>query len=149
MDTLDFRLLDEFQRNFPLQPRPYAVLAERLGVDEAEVIARLRRLQGAGRVSRVGAVFAPNRAGRSILAALAVPAAELEAVAELVGALPEVNHCYQREHDTYNLWFVLTAPDATHLHAALAEIEARTGLMALDLPLEREYHIDLGFPLQS
>jgi hypothetical protein len=28
------------------------------------------------------------------------------------------------------------------------EIEGRTGVQVLDLPMLEEYHIDLGFPLQ-
>ena len=31
-DPIDRRLLDEFQRDFPLKPRPFAVLAARLGI---------------------------------------------------------------------------------------------------------------------
>ena len=33
MTALEFRLLNEFQRTFPLVPEPYAVLAETLGVE--------------------------------------------------------------------------------------------------------------------
>jgi DNA-binding Lrp family transcriptional regulator len=147
LDELDRRLLNEFQSGFPLVPRPFAEVAAQLGVDEAEVIARLERLTGSGAVSRVGPVIEPRRIGASTLAAMAVPVERLEKVAELVNGFPEVNHHYEREH-RLNLWFVLTAADDERLAEVMEEIEERTGIDVLDLPMVEEYHIDLGFPLQ-
>lgn len=146
LDAIDRRLLDGYQRGFPLQPRPYARLADDLGLDEDEVIARLGRLQEAGAISRVGAVVRPNAAGASTLAAMAVPPARLDTVAVLVSGYPEVNHNYEREHEL-NLWFVVAAAGRDRIEAVLADIEARTGLAVLDLPLDEAFHIDLGFPL--
>ncbi len=147
LDALDRRLLDDFQSGIPLAPRPFALMAEQLGVAEAEVIARLQCLTEAGAVSRVGPVFRPRQVGASTLAAMAVPPERLAEVATLVNGFPEVNHNYEREHD-FNLWFVLTAPDQTRLEQVLDEIGRRAGLPVLDLPMLAEYHIDLGFPLQ-
>jgi DNA-binding Lrp family transcriptional regulator len=95
-------------------------------------------------VSRVGPVFRPNTIGASTLAAMRVPAAELEQVAAVVNGFPEVNHNYEREH-RYNLWFVVTAADPAALAETLARIERQTGHAVLSLPLVRDYHIDLGF----
>jgi DNA-binding Lrp family transcriptional regulator len=147
LSDLERRLLDDYQRDFPLVPRPFAALAEDLATDEANVIETLKGLAAAGLVSRVGAVVAPRQAGWSTLAAMAVPADRLDEVAELVNGYDEVNHNYEREH-RFNLWFVITGPDAAHVHAVLEDIAARTGLPALDLPLVEAYRLDLGFPLQ-
>lgn len=144
--TLEFRLLNEFQRDFPLVSAPFAEIARRLGSDEATVIATLQRLQQEGAISRVGAVFAPRAVGASTLAALAVPPERLDAVAAQVSAHPGVNHNYEREH-RYNLWFVATAADEAALAALLADIGATTGLPPIALPLVEEFHIDLGFDL--
>ena len=95
-DALDFRLLNDFQRGFPLATHPWSVLAERLDCSATEVMARLACLQDAGKISRVGPVFAPNRIGASTLAAMAVPEAELPRVAAQVSAFPGVNHNYRR-----------------------------------------------------
>lgn len=144
--TLEFRLLNEFQQDFPLVATPFATVAQQLASDEASVLAILRRLQAAGAISRIGAVFAPRAVGASTLAALAVPPERLETVAALVNAHPGVNHNYEREH-RYNLWFVATAADETALAALLDTIAAETGLAPITLPLIEEYHIDLGFDL--
>ncbi|MGA7980433.1 MAG: Lrp/AsnC family transcriptional regulator [Chromatiaceae bacterium] len=147
LDAIDRRLLNDFQQGFPLIPRPYKAVAAQLSIDEPEVIARLTRLQDAGAVSRVGPVFRPRRMGASTLAAMAVPSQRLEDVAELINGYAEVNHNYEREH-RYNLWFVLTAAEEVRLREVMDEIEERTGIEILDLPMLEEYHIDLGFPLQ-
>jgi len=146
VDALDRRLLNDFQRGFPLVDRPFAAIGERVGAGEDEVLRRYRRLARSGYVSRIGVVFRPNTAGASTLAALAVPPARLEGVARWLSAQPEVNHNYEREH-RYNLWFVLAARSAAALEAACARIERMTKLPLLRLPLEEEYHIDLGFDL--
>ena len=146
MEDLDLRMLDGFQRNLPLVPRPFAAMARRLDTSEAGVIARLTRLQAEGIVSRVGATCRPNTAAASTLAALQVPARRIEEVAAMVGTEPGVNHSYLREDD-WNLWFVATAPDTEALAASLARIETATGLSVLSLPLVRAFNIDLGFPL--
>jgi DNA-binding Lrp family transcriptional regulator len=147
LSEFERHLVNDFQRGFPLSPTPYADVAARLGVTEQEVIEALERLQATGIVSRVGAVFRPNRVGVSTLAAMSVPAHSIDAVAAIVNACPEVNHNYEREH-AYNLWFVVTAPDEARLQQALARIEQQSGYPVLSLPMQEDYHIDLGFPLQ-
>jgi len=146
-DDIDRRLLNEFQRNFPLTATPYADIARCLGVTEQDVIARLQRLQSAGTVSRIGPVFRPNRIGASTLAAMAVPAAQLEQVAALVSAYAAVNHNYEREH-RFNLWFVATAASDAELTEVLEGIEELTNIKVMPLPMLEDYHIDLGFTLQ-
>jgi DNA-binding Lrp family transcriptional regulator len=146
MSPLEFRLLNEFQRDFPLVAQPYAVLAEALGTDEAAVIEAFGRLRRAGALSRIGAVFRPGALAASTLAAMEVPAERLEAVAAVVSSFPEVNHNYEREH-RLNLWFVAAAADSAALDATLARITRLTGIAVLKLPLLEEYHIDLGFPI--
>ena len=148
VDATAFRLLNEWQRGFPLEARPFARIAEAVGEDEASVIAAYRRLEAQGLVSRVGAVFAPRRLGASALAALAAPPDRLEAVAERVSREAAINHNYQREH-RYNLWFVVTAASQAHLGEIIGGIERDTGCAVIVLPLEEEFHIDLGFDLNA
>jgi DNA-binding Lrp family transcriptional regulator len=147
LSALDRQLLDRYQRDFPLDPEPFATIADELGVSEANVLERLAYLKRFGAVSRVGLVLKPNRVGASTLAALAVPTDRLTEVAEIVSAFVEVNHNYEREHP-YNLWFVVTGEDRDAVDRALNEIESQTGLEVLDLPMLEDYFIDLGFKLQ-
>jgi len=140
---LEQRLLNEFQHGLPLTAEPFADIARQLGVYETTVLETLQRLQTEGVVSRVGAVFRPNRIGASTLAAIAVPETELEHVADIVSSFAEVNHNYEREH-RFNLWFVVVAEDEQRLQRVLQEIETSCGYTVLDLPLLNEHFIDLG-----
>ncbi len=145
---ISHRLLNDYQRDFPLVADPFAVIAQDVGVEEADVIAGLTALKEAGAVSRIGATLRPGAIGAATLAALKAPADQLEAVADLVSAYDEVNHNYEREHD-YNLWFVVTAASRAGVARVLADIEGRTGLAVLDLPMVRDYFIDLGFDIDG
>ena len=93
-------------------------------------------------------MFAPRRLGASALAALAAPPDRLEAVAARVSHEPAINHNYQREH-VFNLWFVVTAASEVQLREVVAGIERDTGCAVIVLPLEEEFHIDLGFDLRE
>ena len=147
MKILTEQLLNSFQRNFPLLPAPFEHIAQSLNTDSDTVLKRLRELQKNGAVSRVGAVFKPNTVGVSTLAAIAVPDCLLGNVAPIISDFPQVNHNYEREHE-YNLWFVVTAENQPALEGSLRHIEERVGYPVLSLPLVKDYHIDLGFPMQ-
>jgi len=139
-DALELRLLNDFQRDFPLCPAPFAELAARLGVAERVVLGCLEKLRREGRISRVGAVFSPKRIGASTLSAMAVAPARLEAVSLAVSRFPEVNHHYLHGH-RYNLWFVVTAASEGRLQATLEAIARAAGAPVLNLPLMEEYHL--------
>lgn len=139
-------LLNRWQRELPLVPRPYEALGERCGLSGCEVMAHLADGLASGAVSRIGAVFGIGAGGAAMLAALRVPAEQVHAVAAIVSAEPAVSHNYAREH-AWNLWFVAAAPTPGALAATIDRIERATGLEALRLPMRRAYRIDLGFDL--
>jgi len=147
-DPVDQRLLDGWQRDFPLVSRPFARIGQSLGLDEDQVIARFDRLKTLGAISRIGATIRPNTIAASTLAAIAVPDQRIDDVAAIVGAEQGVNHSYLREH-SLNLWFVATAPDNDALKATLGRIGARCGLKVRVFPLLHAFNIDLGFSLTS
>lgn len=146
--TLEDRLLEDWQRGFPLVQRPFAHIAEDLGCREADVLAGLQTLRDRGVISRVGGVIKPNTLGASTLAAMSVPDLQANTVAEQLTKEPGINHVYLREND-WNLWYVVTGPDRTYIDTVLARIAQHTGYRVLDLRLERPFHIDLGFALNA
>ncbi|NIA69695.1 Lrp/AsnC family transcriptional regulator [Pelagibius litoralis] len=148
LDPIDHALLDGWQRDFPLVSRPFAVIGQQLDLSEDQVLDRLRRLSGAGAISRIGATCRPNTAGASTLAAVAAPDFQIDEVASIIGAEPGVNHSYLREN-RWNVWFVVTGPDRAHVDATLSRIQERTGLEILDLPLLRPFNVNLGFSLDG
>ena len=64
---LDLAVLDRWQRDFPLVPRPFALLGTALGLSEDEVIGRVGTLMARDLITRIGAVVRPNTVGASTL----------------------------------------------------------------------------------
>jgi DNA-binding Lrp family transcriptional regulator len=143
LDDGDRALINALQGGFPICDEPFRAVGETLGLTEAEVIARIRRLLDARVLTRFGPMFQIERmGGRFVLAALAVPEEDFERVAAIVNSLPEVAHNYRREH-RLNMWFVLATEAPEGIAAAIARLEAETGLPVFAFPKEREYFVEM------
>jgi DNA-binding Lrp family transcriptional regulator len=143
LDAIDARIIDRLQGGFPLSARPYRDAAARIGIEEDELLDRLARLLESGVLSRFGPMVQVERIGGAfLLAAIAVPQSRFDAVAEMLGGLPEVAHNYRREH-ALNMWFVLATETPAAMQAVVARIEAMTALPVLTFPKEREYFVGL------
>ena len=92
------------QGKMPVVPEPYALAAERLGVSQEEVLARLESLRERGGLRRVAAILFHRRAGFSAngMGVWKVPeGSELE-IGRRMAAFRGISHCYQRP--TYADW---------------------------------------------
>ncbi|NMP31784.1 Lrp/AsnC family transcriptional regulator [Thalassotalea sp. M1531] len=140
------KLINQYQKQFPLTSQPYLAMAEQFDCSEQEVMDCLALLSEQDVISRIGPVFDHKKAGASTLAALAVPEDKIDEIAEIVNQFEQVNHNYAREH-SYNLWFVVTAANQPLLDQAISAIEDASGYPVLVLPMEAAYHIDLSFDI--
>lgn len=133
LDAADRALVVATQAGLPLVRRPYAALAERLGIDEAEVMARIRRLLAAGVIRRIGVV--PNHYALGFRAnGMSVWDVADESVSEIgrrIGALPFVSHCYRRPRHPpvwpYNLFAMVHGRRRAEVEDKVAEIAALIG----------------------
>jgi DNA-binding Lrp family transcriptional regulator len=148
LSPIELSLVDRWQREFPLVSRPFEVVGRSVGISERAAIETFKRLLREQVLCRIGAVVRPHTVGSSTLAAMRVPADRLEDVAATVSREPLVTHNYERTHN-YNLWFVVAGPSAEAVDATLRSVREQTGLDVLDLPMQRAYHLDLGFSLQG
>jgi DNA-binding Lrp family transcriptional regulator len=143
LDPVDRGIINALQGAFPITDEPFRAVAERLGLDEEALIARIERMLEQKILTRFGPMFQVERmGGMFVLAALAVPEADFERVAERVNALPEVAHNYRREH-RLNMWFVLATETPAAIDAAIDRIERDTGLSVFAFPKEREYFVEM------
>ncbi|MBI3068891.1 MAG: Lrp/AsnC family transcriptional regulator [Betaproteobacteria bacterium] len=98
IDDIDRRIIVATQAGLPLTARPYHAIAAQVGVAPEEVMARVRRMQAAGIIRRIGAV--PNHYAVGFRAnGMAVWDVDDERVDELgeeIGVLPFISHCYRR-----------------------------------------------------
>ena len=143
MDAIDRRIIDALQGGFPVCERPFLAAATDLGLGEDELIARIEALLAEGTLTRFGPLFDAEKLGGAFtLAAMQVPANDYEHVAAKVNAFAEVAHNYERDH-ALNMWFVLGTETPAGIAAAIARIEATTGLPVFAFPKEREYFVEL------
>ena len=154
LDRLDKLLLNLLQGDFPLTPRPYQELSERLReaggghLAEAELLARVNSLRDRRHVRRLGAILNSGPLGyRSTLCAVSVPEPLLERVAAIINQRPEVTHNYVRD-DALNLWFTFCHHDRARLDELLGQLRAIEGLgEVFELPARKVYKIRAVFSL--
>lgn len=135
-DVIDASLLDRLQTAVPLERRPFATVAQTLGIAEQECLDRVRRLKAEAHVIRqISAIFDTQSLGyASSLVAASYPADRLEASAAVVAGHPGVSHCYERSH-RFNLWYTLAvSPDSRlGLQGTVDFLHARSGALVTRL----------------
>lgn len=133
IDACDRRLILATQAGLPLVPRPYAAIATAVGLDEQEVIDRLRRLVDHGIVRRIGGVPNPFALGYKAngMTVWDVDDACVDRLGEHVGTLPFVSHCYRRPRRLpvwpYNLFAMVHGRDRAEAEGKVREIAALLG----------------------
>jgi siroheme decarboxylase len=117
LDDLDARLVAAVQNGLPLVAKPYAAIARQLGVDEAEVLCRLRALTGQGVFKRWGVVVKHRTLGyrANAMIVLDVPDHQVDSVGLRLAQEAAVNLCYRRPrhlpHWPYNLFCMIHGKD--------------------------------------
>ncbi len=142
LDAINRLLLNQIQKAFPVEARPFAALGRRAGVSEEDVMERIGALKSQRLVRQISAIFNTGALGyQSSLVAMAVPEAELERAAEAVNAYPGVSHNYLRP-GTYNMWFTIAVPPGRSLEAVVKELADRAGgWPTLILPALKKYKL--------
>jgi DNA-binding Lrp family transcriptional regulator len=145
MDSTDRVIINELQGGFPITERPFAEVAERMGLGEDELIERIDKMQQQGLISRFGPMYHAEKMGGGLtLAAMSIPEQKFEEVTEVVNAFPEVAHNYARDHHL-NMWFVLATETVERIGEVIAEIEKKTGYRVYNMPKLEEFFIGLHF----
>ena len=143
LDVLDRKLINRLQDGLELTEEPYRAVAQEFGLTQNALFQRLERLLQSGILSRFGPMFdADKMGGKFCLCAMKVPAANYEAVTEIVNSHAEVAHNYKRDH-ILNMWFVIGSDKADDIEAVAKKIEAESGIEVLLFPKEKEFFISL------
>lgn len=146
MDAVDRRIINRIQDLFPIEPRPFRSLAQELGLEEADLISRIKRLKDDGIIRRIGGNFSPDKLGfLSTLCAARVAEEKLELFTQTVNAYTGVTHNYMRDN-TYNVWFTFIAPEWAIIEESLKKISLDTGVTdILNLPATHMFKISAKF----
>jgi len=100
----DIETIRATQGPMPAVPEPYAPAAERLGVPQEDVLARLESLRERNGLRRVAAILYHRRAGFSAngMGVWRVPEPDILDIGRRMAAFRGISHCYQRP--TYADW---------------------------------------------
>jgi len=147
LTQLQREFINHFQGRFPLDERPFQVVADALGSSEKSIIEIVEKLGQEKLISRFGPLYDAARIGGGLtLAAMKVPEERYQMVTETVNSYREVAHNYRREHEL-NMWFVLATEKPEDLHEIISSIENATGLTVFNFPKQQEFYIGLWLQL--
>ncbi|MBI4752766.1 Lrp/AsnC family transcriptional regulator [Candidatus Desantisbacteria bacterium] len=146
MEKIDRIILNALQEDFPVDLRPFGVLAQRIQISEDEIVQRVGSLVEKKIIRRIGASLNPKAVGlTTTLIGMNVPEERIDEVADIVNAYTEVTHNYQREGD-YNLWFTLAVKSAEEIEKIVDTIRQKTGIeKIINLPSIKTFKIRVRF----
>ena len=143
IDDLDKKIIALIQGDLPLDPRPFAVMADQLGITEDEFMERVRSLKKEGVIRRFGATLYHQEAGfgANAMVAWLVPDEQVDEVGKVMADFREVTHCYQRRPQRdwkYNLYTMVHGDNEDACHQIAQRISQKTGMKEYALLFSRK-----------
>lgn len=150
LDSIDKKLINLVQVEFPLKPRPYFELGLKLGIDEGEVVRRIEQLKVKSVIRQISPVLDARRLGyQSTLVVMRVVESQLARAVQLITDHPGVSHGYERDH-YFNLWFTLAIPSAADVETELKRFTRRIEAEAVfALPAVKVFKIGAYFDMDG
>lgn len=98
LDEIDRKIISATQDGLPLIRNPYHKVAQTVGIDVADVIARMQKMTDLGIIRRTGVVPNHYKLGYKAngMSVWNVPEEKITELGKKVGAIDFVSHCYQR-----------------------------------------------------
>lgn len=130
----DHALISALSDGLPLVSHPYRAVAAQLGMDEAEVIARIQAMRESGIIRRFGIIVRHHELGfkANAMSVWSIPDAEVSAVGRLLGDAPEVTLCYRRPPRLpdwpYNLFCMIHGRDRAAVEETIRALVGRFDL---------------------
>ncbi len=138
IDKLDKKVISRIQGDLPIVPKPYAAMAEEVGITEGEFIERINNLRERGILRRFGATLRHQEAGFSSNAMVAwmVPDDRVEEIGKTFAQFREVSHCYQRRPQKdwrYNLYTMVHGKNQEQCLEIAKHMSLSTGMDKYEL----------------
>ncbi len=133
IDDLDKKVIGLIQGDLPVEPRPFASLAEKLGITEEAFLERINSLKKRGVLRRFGATLRHQKAGYDANAMVAwlVPDGRIDEVGKRLAQFREVSHCYQRNSQgdwQYNLFSMVHGNSQEQCYEIAATMSKTVGV---------------------
>jgi DNA-binding Lrp family transcriptional regulator len=152
LDDFDKRLLNQMQGAFPIVQRPYAAVAQELGVGEDAVLRRVRDLIDHRIIRQVTPIYDTRAFGYgSMLVAAKVDGEHPWGPAKIINSHPGVSHNYLRNHD-FNMWFTIAVEEDSKLglQGTLDVLQELTGAESIrQLPTLKLFKIRMDLDMEG
>jgi DNA-binding Lrp family transcriptional regulator len=147
MDTVDRKILNVIQEEFPLTERPFEAIGIRVGISEKEALKRIGKLKEEGYIRKIGLILERKKLGyASLLCGIHVEPDKIERAAREINKEPGVTHNYERDGEL-NLWFTVTMKANGDIETFLEKLEKRFSLKVYKFPEKRTFKIKTYFPV--
>jgi hypothetical protein len=152
LEDIERKLLNLLQGSFPLEPRPFARVAELAGITEDEVLARTRTLLDDRIIRQLTPIYDTRAFGYgSLLVAAKVDPEHPWGPAKIVNSHPGVSHNYLRNHE-FNMWFTLAVEEDSKLglQGTLDLLQELTGAESIrQLPTLKLFKIRMDLEMEG
>ena len=150
LNSIDKKLLNLVQAQFPLTKEPYSDLGLQLGIDRDEVIHRIEQLKAKGFIRQISPVLDARSLGyQTTLVAMRVAKTQLDKAERLIGEHLGVSHGYERDH-YFNLWFTLAVPAGVDMESELEQMTSPIGAeTVIALPAVKVFKIGAYFDMDG
>ncbi len=134
LNAFDRELISALQDGLPLAPRPYQLIAQRMGAREADVMERLRALTRQGVINRFGVVVRHHEVGyrANAMAVWDVPDGWVTEAGNKLAALPFVSLSYRRPRQLpdwpYNLFCMIHGRQRGAVEQLISQAADQAGL---------------------
>lgn len=95
---IDKAIVRALQEDLPLEPNPYEIIAQQIGISEELLLEKIKEFQEKGYIRRFGAALRHREMGLKAnpMIVWQVPEEKIEEVGTTLSKYPEVTHCYNR-----------------------------------------------------
>jgi DNA-binding Lrp family transcriptional regulator len=152
LDETDRRLMNLLQSSYPLDPRPFELIASEAELEPEEVKTRAQRLLDERIIREITPIFDTRALGySSMLVAAKVDSENPHRAAKIINSHPGVSHNYLRTHE-FNLWFTIATPPDSELglDGTLDVLQRLTGAESIrQLPTLQLFKINMNLEMEG
>ena len=138
ISEIDKKVISLIQKDLPVDRRPFALMADKIGITEEEFIERVNNLKKHGVIRRFGATLRHQEAGFSSNAMVAwlVPEDTIDEAGRILSGFREVTHCYHRKPNgnwRYNLYTMIHGKNREQCYDIATRMAQSSGIDKYEL----------------
>ena len=133
IEELDKKIIGLIQGDLPIDSRPFALMADQIGITEEQFVERVKSLVERDIIRRFGATLRHQEAGfnSNAMVAWIVPDEKIEEAGQAMSEFREVTHCYHRRPQkdwNYNLYTMIHGDSKEECYATAQRMSQAIGI---------------------